>query len=85
MDELTELSILRNEIDAIDREITALFCKRLDIAAEIGRIKRTGKLPVTDESRESEILKVLSEISGDKAEAVCELYRTVFGISKKMQ
>lgn len=62
-----ELKKLRKEIDAIDAEIILLMEKRVDIAKEIGALKKKGGLPVSDPEREKEVLvKAASNTNLDK-------------------
>ena len=46
----------RQEIAAIDREMTALFERRLDAAAAIGRWKMEHGLPVRDKAQEERVI-----------------------------
>lgn len=50
------LEAYRNEIDAIDEQLTALFARRMALAAEIAEQKRRDGLPVLDENRERTVL-----------------------------
>ena len=36
---MEQLALLRKEMDEIDRELTRVFLRRLDVAAEIGAYK----------------------------------------------
>ncbi|MFC1896352.1 prephenate dehydratase domain-containing protein, partial [Thermodesulfobacteriota bacterium] len=56
-----KLRRLREEIDRIDDAIVDLLNRRLNAASEIGRAKRQASLPITDETRERQILKRLEE------------------------
>jgi chorismate mutase/prephenate dehydratase len=56
----------RAEIDTINRELVALFCRRMDVAAEIAKYKAENGLDVHDESREREILDEVARLSDDK-------------------
>ncbi len=50
--EKKDLSIYREKIDHIDRELVRLFAERMDVAREIGTYKREMGLPVLDAARE---------------------------------
>ncbi|MCR4807664.1 MAG: chorismate mutase [Lachnospiraceae bacterium] len=54
MNELTEL---RNEIEAVDREMAALFEKRMECSAAIAGYKKKNNMPVLDSGREKELLE----------------------------
>lgn len=59
-----EISELRQQIDCIDKEMLALFEKRMQVSAKIAEYKRQNKLPVYDGKREREkIAKVTEEAS----------------------
>ena len=46
---------LRKEIDLIDKELIALFERRMDTACAIGRIKREEGMPIKNEGREEQV------------------------------
>ena len=51
-----DMTDYRERIDEIDRELTALFARRMEVAAQIAAYKRENGLPVLDERRERELL-----------------------------
>ncbi len=51
----------RERIDEIDRQIAALFERRMEVAAEIARYKKEKGLPVLDARREQEKLRMAAE------------------------
>ncbi len=73
----------RKEIDKIDEKITALLSKRMDIAADIVKIKKNAGIEVFDSEREKEILKKLSLIDPSISNLVNDLYRRIFDWTKK--
>lgn len=83
----TDLLILRDRIDAIDRQIVALYEERMTVCKEVAEFKiETGK-KVFDKVRENEkIEKVKAMIEGDfHKHAVQELFEQIMSISRKMQ
>ena len=52
-----ELKDYRREMDRIDRELTALFVRRMRLAEEIAAWKRENAVPVLDAAREREKLR----------------------------
>ncbi|MBQ8816574.1 MAG: prephenate dehydratase [Lachnospiraceae bacterium] len=83
----TDLLILRDRIDAIDKQIVALYEERMAVCKEVAEFKiETGK-KVFDKVREVEkIEKVKSLIEGDfHKHAVQELFEQIMSISRKMQ
>jgi len=55
-----ELKDYRAAIDGIDRELLALFLRRLSLCADIAAYKREHGLPVYDEAREKEKLAAVA-------------------------
>lgn len=53
-----QLSKLREQIDAVDTELLALFNRRASLSLEVGRLK-AGTAPVFDPRRENELLDSL--------------------------
>lgn len=47
----------RQEIDQLDRELVALFEKRMAVVTEIGEIKKSQNLPIFDEAREDAVIQ----------------------------
>lgn len=54
---MKDINILREEIDKIDKEITKLFEKRLNVSREILEYKVENNLPVLNQSRENQVIK----------------------------
>lgn len=84
---MTDLSVSREKIDEIDRQIVALFEDRMAIAKDVAHYKiETGK-PVLDITREKNKLKTLSGLAhGEFNErAVQELFEQIMSISRKYQ
>lgn len=52
---MSEIDILRKEIDKVDEEIIKLIISRFELAKKIGQIKRQNNLPLTDEDREVKV------------------------------
>ena len=76
----------RQQIDELDGKITELFCKRMDLCCEVGKIKAANGLSADVPEREREIMRRLtSELTDDKKVLVKQLYNTVFSVSKACQ
>ena len=54
MDELTKY---RNEIDEIDKQITELFERRMDISKKIARCKKEQEIWILNAKREEEVIQ----------------------------
>ena len=81
-----ELQDYRRELDGIDDELLQLFCRRMEIAAQIGAYKKANGLPILDPARERQILLKIRDKSpegmGDYAVA---LYSLIFELSRASQ
>lgn len=81
-----ELNELRNQIDVLDRQLTELFAKRLDICKKIAEYKRENGIEVYDEKREAAVLeKIAALCEGEFVEPTVELYKAIFSISRDFQ
>lgn len=54
---MEELDELRQKINEIDRELVALYTKRLEVCREVGLYKKAHHLPVLDAAREKQVLR----------------------------
>ena len=77
----------RAEIDAIDREIVALFERRMQVVVDVARIKKENGIAILDASREKEVIaKVQSYLKdGHLKEELAEVYETLMKVSKDYQ
>ncbi len=76
----------RKEIDAIDKELSALFLKRMDVARDVAKFKEENKITILDSSREGDVLaNVTRGISEDMVEYMKLMYNTIFAVSKSYQ
>ncbi len=80
-----ELEGLREEIDRVDDALLPLFLKRMDLSAAIAGLKAENGMPIRDRQREREILRSVSERSGDKAEYARLLYNDILAYSRSYQ
>lgn len=76
----------RREIDSIDRELIALFEKRMNVAIKVGEYKKERNLPIFNAKREEEVIekninllnnKEYSEITRSYFEKIMELSRSL--------
>lgn len=84
---MIDLSISRQQIDDIDRQIVELFESRMKVANEVAKYKiETGKA-VFDKEREEQKLKRLAAMSHGRfnERAVRELFSQIMSISRKYQ
>lgn len=84
---MSRLDELRQEIDRVDRELTRLFEKRLQITAQVGTYKKEQGLPVLDGARERQVLaskRALVE-KKENLSAVSDLFEAIMAISRRQQ
>ena len=83
---MKDISVLREEINAIDSEMVELFKKRMEIAASVAEYKKANSLPVLDAARERALLVRISDMAGDEFEGYARtLYHTMLDVSKAYQ
>lgn len=84
---MKDLKDLRQELDAIDREMVALFQKRMEVSKGVAEYKIANGLPVLDSSREKQVLasRVAMLDDGSLAESVRALYVEIMRLSRGIQ
>lgn len=81
-----ELDELRRQIDEIDASLTALFEKRMDVAAQIAAYKKEHQMQSLDAGREREVLtRAAMRVSEEKRSYVSVLYSLLFELSRSYQ
>ena len=81
-----DLKKLRAQIDDIDDELVKLFCKRMDIAAQVADYKKKNDLPIFVPAREREKLQDVSQKAGPEMAAYTRtLYSMLFELSRSYQ
>lgn len=84
---MTELEQYRTQIDAVDKQLVALFKERMSITCKVGEYKLRLGVPVMDAQREREVLSAKAELVTNpalKADVVA-LYEAIMGISRRQQ
>ena len=80
------LDEIRTEIDAVDDELTKLFAKRMELAAEVAEYKRENAMNVYDPARERKKLADISaKLPDDLKEYGFSLYSLIFELSRSCQ
>ncbi|MCD8375476.1 MAG: chorismate mutase [Oscillospiraceae bacterium] len=84
---MEELTQLREEIDAIDRQIAALLQQRMDVTGRVGQYKMRHGMKVLDVERERQVLAAKTELSDDPAvqSALVTLFEAIMAISRRQQ
>ncbi len=84
---MEDLKALRKKIDDIDKEIVALYEKRMDAVLGVADYKDKNSVPILNTSRENEVidknLKLLKNKDYEKPTE--ELLKTIMSISRKFQ
>ncbi len=84
---MRDLLELRDEIDAIDSEIVALYEKRMQISQEVAEYKMSIGKPVLDKEREqAKLASVASKVENPFLKhGVTELFEQIMAMSRKRQ
>jgi chorismate mutase len=84
---MNELENLREKIDAIDKEMIALFEKRMDIVADIAAYKIKNNLPILNQNREDIVISKVKAIvkNKDYTDSAIDFIKDIMEISKKFQ
>ncbi len=81
-----DIEALRQDINAIDRELVELFQRRMHTAHAIAEYKKEHDLPIYDRKREREVIhRITGEVSPELATYAKALYTTLFELSKTHQ
>lgn len=88
VDSMVALAPLREQIDALDRQLVQLLAARAKVTAEVGRVKQQHALPLYVPERELALLKARraeAEQAGVSAELVEDVLRRVMRESYQTQ
>ena len=81
-----DLTELRQQIDGIDDALVKLFCRRMDLCAQVANYKKEKGLPILQPAREREKLKDVAEKAGpEMANYTRTLYAMLFELSRSYQ
>jgi len=77
----------RKSIDELDKKITELFEKRMDLVLKVGDYKKKNDLPIFNENREKEVIeKNLGYLKNkDYSEGIRKFYTKVMEISREFE
>lgn len=84
---MSDLEQYRDEIDAIDQELTRLFEARLKTVLKVGEYKKQHDLPVLDASREQKVIAKNVDRLEDKQfeEELTKFFQSMMDITKETQ
>ena len=80
-----DLIDMRNEIDEIDNQLTALLERRMNCSLKVAEIKRAEGLPVYHPGREQAIFEKVKAKSEKYGDYFVELYRLLMECSRAVQ
>lgn len=80
-----QLGEIRDEIDAIDRQLLPLFLARMKCSERVAELKREAGAPVLNPQREQEILDRVREEAGEFGPSAAALYAAIMGVSRARQ
>lgn len=80
-----ELSDIRRDIDRIDAELLRLFLERMECSKSVAEIKSRTHAPILNKEREREILRRVTEESGDYELYAHRLFSTILELSRTYQ
>jgi len=84
---MESLDDYRKSIDELDKEITELFEKRMDLVLKVGDYKKKNNLPIFNENREKEVIEKNLGYLGNKdySEVIRKFYTKIMEISKELE
>ena len=86
MTEVRNLEDTRKEIDEIDARLLELFCRRMELAADVAAYKSRHGLPTLWPEREKEILDRAGEQAGPVFSPYARrFFNGVMGLSREYQ
>ncbi|MBP3685706.1 MAG: chorismate mutase, partial [Clostridia bacterium] len=81
-----DIQNIRDEINEIDDRLVELFVRRMQIAQDVATYKKEHNLPVTDRTREREVIYRLTEkVDPAFSSYTRSLYQKLFELSKTYQ
>lgn len=83
------LETIRQDINAVDRQLIALLEKRMVLVDQVAayKHKQVHDVPVLDQEREAEVLRSVSQQIRHKAfePAILELFKAIMAASRRYQ
>lgn len=77
------ISRLRQQVDGLDNRLLVLLRQRVNLARQLGQVKRRAGRPLRDPAREEQLLARLAGAGGEALppEAVQRLFRCIIEVS----
>lgn len=81
-----DLGQIRQELDIIDKEMIALFSRRMELVSQVAAYKKEKNMPILDSGREAQVLDKVGREAGEAlAEYAKTVYQTLLQVSKAYQ
>ena len=81
-----DLNTLRQSIDSIDKEMVALFRRRMEVSRQVAAYKKEHGLPTLDAGRERALLGKVAEQAGEElADYTQSVYRSILAAGRSYQ
>ena len=78
-----QLEQIRLRINETDKELSCLFSQRMDLVAQVAKIKEKAGLPVYDPKREKQVLdRIAQSVTTEKATYLRQVYQCLMDVSK---
>lgn len=84
---MKDLSILRSQLDAIDKEMVKLYQQRLEVCAGVAEYKIANQKMVLDREREEQKIQSVTALAENEfnEKAIRELFEQIMSVSRKLQ
>lgn len=84
---IQDLSVTREQIDAVDKQIVELIEKRMDLSLQVAEYKMSTGKPIYDRERELQKLEKLGSMASTEfnAKSVQELFLQIMSVSRRYQ
>lgn len=84
---MNKLEEYRREIDLIDKEMIALFERRMDVARKVGEYKKENNMEILNSKREAEVIEknVNSLKNKDYKDIGREFFENLMKLSRSLQ
>ena len=80
-----DIQEIRKEINEIDRELSALFARRMECSKEVAKYKLKNGMPIFDPEREVQILDAVEKSTGEYGFYARRLYSEIMELSRSLQ
>ena len=83
---MEDLKQLRDQIDAIDKDLMALFAQRMEVTQKVGEYKVGAGIQVLDARREQEVLDSKAALAPQAIQSEARtLFETIMALSRRQQ